>query len=131
MRLSGAQRQQIWLHHFGPVFSHKCYTRWCRNQINVFAFHCGHNKPVSRGGGNSFKNVFPICSNCNLSMGTLTLSSWNNRHSVVPNKHHYYCSIYVLAAVANTMVLLYCVGSKFYLFAFNNTYAILCRACTK
>ena len=38
-----AIREQCWLQNFGKVYEHRCYVRWCHNQINVFDFHVGLN----------------------------------------------------------------------------------------
>ena len=45
-----AIREQTWIKTFGETFSHKCYIKWCTNEINVFDFHVGHDKPESKGG---------------------------------------------------------------------------------
>ena len=78
---SAAERQQVWLHHCGPIFSSKCSIKWCTNVISVFQFHCGHDIPESKGGSKNMKNIFPICSSCNLSMGTTSIRAWNRRYA--------------------------------------------------
>ena len=106
-KLSGAERQQIWLYHFGNVFAHSCHTRWCRNEINVFSFHCGHDTPVSRGGGNSLGNVYPICSNCNLSMGVTSLRTWNKRFVVqTPSNASFYVFLFLFSAICFSLFCL-------------------------
>ena len=73
-----ALREQVWLRYFGKNYSHKCYVRWCDNQINVFDFHVGHNVPESKGGPTTLENLRPICSRCNLSMSNnYSIDSWN------------------------------------------------------
>jgi 5-methylcytosine-specific restriction endonuclease McrA len=82
MKIPKAVRQQVWIQHFGKVFKHKCWIRWCTNEINVFQFHCGHDIPDSKGGSISLENLFPICANCNLSMSDkYTIKQWNKLHS--------------------------------------------------
>lgn len=72
-----ALREQVWLQYFGEVYSHDCYVSWCKNKINVFDYHVGHNKPESKGGTLNIKNLRPICSRCNLSMGDrYTITQW-------------------------------------------------------
>ena len=74
-----AIREQVWLQTFGKEFEHSCYITWCQNQITVFDFHVGHNKPESRGGTLSICNLKPICARCNLSMSNnFTINQWNN-----------------------------------------------------
>ena len=73
-----AIREQCWIKNFGHVFEHSCYIHWCDNQINVFNFHVGHDKPESKGGTLSVDNLKPICARCNLSMSNnYTIQQWN------------------------------------------------------
>ena len=70
-------REQVWLKVSGKTFSNKYYITWCSNKITPFDFHIGHDIPKSKGGSNSIKNLFPICSRCNLSMGSIyTIDEW-------------------------------------------------------
>ena len=74
-----ALREQVWVHHFGEKFKHKCYVDWCTNDINVFDYHVGHNVPESKGGKLNIRNLKPICARCNLSMGDrYTITEWNS-----------------------------------------------------
>jgi 5-methylcytosine-specific restriction endonuclease McrA len=46
--------------------------------MNVFDFHVGHNIPESQGGATDIKNLKPICSRCNLSMGSqYSIEDWS------------------------------------------------------
>jgi len=73
-----ALRNQVWITHFGRTFEHKCYVRWCKNKIDVFNFHVGHNIPESKGGPTVLQNLRPICASCNLSMGNqYSIDEWN------------------------------------------------------
>lgn len=72
-----AIREQVWIHYFGRRFQHKCYIPWCKNKIDVFNFHVGHNKPESKGGKLTIKNLRPICCRCNYSMNNkYTITQW-------------------------------------------------------
>ena len=76
-----AIREQCWIQVFGKEFEHKCYISWCENNINVFDFHVGHDKPESQGGTLDIANLKPICARCNLSMSdNFTIVEWNNLH---------------------------------------------------
>jgi hypothetical protein len=73
-----AIREQCWIQVFGEKFKQKCYINWCENDINVFDFHVGHDKPESRGGTLDVSNLKPICARCNLSMSNnYTIQQWN------------------------------------------------------
>lgn len=73
-----AIREQCWLQVFGESFKEKCYISWCENDINVFDFHVGHDKPESAGGTLAVSNLKPICARCNLSMSNnYTIKQWN------------------------------------------------------
>lgn len=67
----------------GETFDGKCTISWCTNQITVFDFHVGHNKPESKGGTLSITNLEPICSRCNLSMGDkFSIDEWDSKFAV-------------------------------------------------
>jgi len=74
-----AIREQCWIQVFGEKFKEKCYINWCENEINVFDFHVGHDKPESEGGTLDVSNLKPICARCNLSMSNnYTIKQWND-----------------------------------------------------
>lgn len=74
-----ALREQVWLKNIGHQYEHKCLIDWCQNTISVFDFHVGHNIPESHGGKTDITNLKPICSRCNLSMGSqYSITEWNN-----------------------------------------------------
>jgi len=74
-----ALREQVWIQTIGKDFDAKCPTRWCKNRINPFDFHVGHNIPEAKGGTLDINNLKPICSRCNLSMNIqYTIDGWNN-----------------------------------------------------
>ena len=84
-----AIREQVWIKSFGESFKHKCYIDWCKNEINVFDFHVGHDKPESKGGTLDINNLKPICARCNLSMNdNFTIEEWNN---LTKKKKKYCC----------------------------------------
>jgi 5-methylcytosine-specific restriction endonuclease McrA len=72
-----AIREQLWIQKVGRKFETKCKTTWCRNKINVFDFQAGHDIPECKGGSTEISNLQPICSRCNLSMGSQhTFKEW-------------------------------------------------------
>lgn len=76
-KIPKAIREQVWIRSIGKRFESKCKTTWCRNRINVFDFQAGHDIPESKGGSLEITNLVPICSRCNLSMGSQhTFKEW-------------------------------------------------------
>ena len=74
-----ALREQVWLKGIGKHYEGKCTTTWCNNIINVFDFQVGHRVPESKGGTTTIDNLTPLCSRCNLSMGSqYTTDEWNS-----------------------------------------------------
>tara|TARA_Y100001958_G_C21233917_1_gene560024 strand:- start:2077 stop:2358 length:282 start_codon:yes stop_codon:yes gene_type:complete len=89
-KIPKAIRQQCWLNNFGKKYENKCYIPWCKNIINVFNFHVGHDIPESKGGTLDINNLKPICSNCNLSMSdNYTIQEWIKLSN--PNKKKFCC----------------------------------------
>jgi len=77
-KIPRALREQVWLVSVGTKYEAKCSISWCKNRINVFDFHVGHNKPEAKGGSLDIKNLHAICARCNLSMGSqYTIDEWN------------------------------------------------------
>jgi 5-methylcytosine-specific restriction endonuclease McrA len=83
-----ALREQVWLKHIGRNYEQKCLVDWCQNTMTVFDFHVGHNIPESLGGETNISNLKPICSRCNLSMGSqYTITEWTKIGNATPNKN--------------------------------------------
>ena len=81
-KIPKAVREQVWIKFIGRRFNSKCYINWCKNNINVFNFHVGHNIPESKGGTLDLNNLRPICSRCNLSMSNnYTITEWDKLNS--------------------------------------------------
>jgi hypothetical protein len=73
-----ALREQVWMRHAHQAFEMKCPTTLCQNRITAFDFHCGHIVAEANGGSTTINNLIPICSRCNLSMGTKSFNEWSN-----------------------------------------------------
>ena len=73
-----ALREQVWIQYAGNCFERRCLVPWCKNKMTVFDFHVGHDKPESQGGATEITNLRPICSRCNLSMGSqYSIQEWS------------------------------------------------------
>lgn len=71
----------VWEHYCGPTWKAKCYVKWCGNVMHCMSsdWHVGHNIPESKGGLTTVQNLRPICSDCNLGMGSrLTIDKWTS-----------------------------------------------------
>ena len=81
VKIPAALREQVWIHTYGEkYFLQKCSVTWCKTMISPFSFHMGHNVPESKGGKTDVKNLIPICSRCNLSMGNqYTIDEWTRK----------------------------------------------------
>ena len=71
-RLCKGKREEVWEFYMGNVIRNKCYC-CSRNEISVHNFEAGHVIAESRGGATTIKNLRPLCSQCNKSMGTKNL----------------------------------------------------------
>lgn len=77
-KIPRALREQVWLHYAKKNFEIKCPVSWCENKISPFDFHVGHNIAEANGGTLDLNNLRPICSRCNLSMGSkYTIDEWD------------------------------------------------------
>ena len=77
-KIPKALREQVWITYCGTKqFKQKCWIPWCKNEMNPFDFHVGHNIPESKGGKTTIENLRPICARCNLSMSDeYSISEW-------------------------------------------------------
>ena len=97
-----ALREQVWIKNIGRQYEHKCLVDWCQNTISVIDFHVGHNIPESHGGKTDITNLKPICSRCNLSMGSqYSITEWNKIGDTIPHKNSY---IKAASAIKNLTV---------------------------
>lgn len=85
-KIPAALREQVWMHNVGSKFKTKCFVSWCKNDITVFDFQCGHKHAESNGGTTTLNNLIPLCSRCNLSMGTMHLDDWEKLGSSINPK---------------------------------------------
>ena len=78
-KLPTSLRTNVYLHRIGQKFDGECQVHWCKNTVNPFSFHVGHNVPVSKGGTDDIDNLYVICASCNLSMGNrYTIHEFSN-----------------------------------------------------
>lgn len=79
-KISQSLRQQVWFKYANNQLNIKCLC--CNlNEINSFNFECGHIEPASKGGLCNIKNLVPICSLCNKSMGNIHMKVFMKNHN--------------------------------------------------
>jgi len=91
--LPTAIREQCWLNTFGEVYKSECYIHWCKNTIDVYNYHIGHDQPASKGGSDDISNLRPICARCNCSMSNnYTIQEW---YDIFKPKHTWLVRMYL------------------------------------
>ena len=72
-------KTQVWDEYVGNKVSTKCLC--CKKRdIHIRHFHCGHVIAKSEGGDFTVKNLRPICAQCNLSMGTMSMNEYTKTY---------------------------------------------------
>lgn len=66
-------RMQVWMNTYGKSGCAEC--PFCKTEISMFQFECGHIVSAANGGETIVENLSPICSTCNKSMGA---TNWND-----------------------------------------------------
>jgi hypothetical protein len=74
--ISATMRRKVWDEYIGKKIGEaKCLC--CKmTDITQLTFQCGHIIPECKGGELTLSNLRPICSNCNLSMGTINMNDF-------------------------------------------------------
>lgn len=84
-------RNTVWNYYIGPdIKMDNCYC--CKFEPITFAnFECGHVIAYSKGGETNIKNLRPICSNCNKSMGSTCMTKFMEHYGLdeIKNNHCY------------------------------------------
>lgn len=66
----------VWNQYIGEHRAEAVCACCRKTQINVRHFHCGHVIAEAKGGDSTINNLRPICSNCNLAMGTMSMNEF-------------------------------------------------------
>ena len=82
-RLSSSVRFEVWEKYCGKLYEHKCQIPFCSTTMSVRNFHVSHVIALADGGTNSMSNLRPLCPQCNLSMGTMSMSEYSE--SIAPS----------------------------------------------
>ena len=77
-KISAALRVVVWTNAFKrPKMPCYCCGKLVLNEFN---YHCGHVIAAANGGDRSEGNLRPVCSTCNLSMGTEDMRKFAERN---------------------------------------------------
>ena len=71
-------RHRLWINHFEDTIVGECTV--CGTKIDNANFHAGHIVSSRNGGSDNITNLSPVCSCCNLSMGTQDLNDFRNKY---------------------------------------------------
>jgi hypothetical protein len=66
----------VWNQYIGEHRAEALCACCRKTQINIRHFHCGHVISEAKGGDSTLNNLRPICSNCNLAMGTMSMNEF-------------------------------------------------------
>lgn len=80
-----ATRINVWLAHFGPIYTEKCFCCY-KNVLNFFdSWHISHFIARSKGGSDKISNLRPVCGQCNLTMKCLSIEEFQLRNNFEAN----------------------------------------------
>ena len=71
IKISAALRKKVWYTYIGKQKGVSLCLCCKTEEIGQLDFHVGHVLSVKEGGDTSIDNLRPICSTCNLSMGSI------------------------------------------------------------
>lgn len=77
------KKDRLWRMEFGKEYEVICPCCHVR-QIDTTHFHVGHIVAEANGGSSELENLVPICSECNLSMGTMHLNDFQKMMRYTP-----------------------------------------------
>ena len=73
-------RAAVWNTYIGEEIGARLCPICNQHKISQLNFTCGHIVAEAKGGGTTVDNLRPICSQCNLSMGTKNLKEFNSEY---------------------------------------------------
>ena len=77
-KIPKAIRHNVWEIYNGHSLDGKCYV--CDEQLLFRYFQIGHIQSLAEGGNDLIDNLAPICSSCNLGMGTNNLEDYKKKY---------------------------------------------------
>jgi hypothetical protein len=79
-------RQIVWNKYIGEERGIGFCQLCMKAKIDKLDFQCGHKVSVKNGGKTTIDNLFPICTICNQSMGSMNLDEYKSKYLNVPNE---------------------------------------------
>lgn len=96
-------KRLVWYKYIGQKYGNgKCQCCGV-TEITQLEFHCGHVKSEKCGGKMTVENMRPICSSCNLSMGTKNMNDFIKEHGLQKKKREW--SKTILASISGMVGL--------------------------
>lgn len=78
-KLPKALTDAVWVKYMGNKPEGKCFCCKIR-PIHFTQFEVGHVKAVAKGGSDDITNLRPICSSCNRSEGTMSMTEFSQKY---------------------------------------------------
>lgn len=79
-RIPAVLKTHVWNKYIGEDLGKAKCTCCKLSDITQRSFHCGHVISEASGGSTSLDNLRPVCSSCNLSMGTMNMDEFIAKH---------------------------------------------------
>jgi 5-methylcytosine-specific restriction endonuclease McrA len=77
-KINKTVRYSLWENAFGETTIGLCTV--CNKNINISNFHAGHIVSVKDTGTDNISNLAPVCSLCNLSMGSQNMHDFKKKY---------------------------------------------------
>ena len=76
-RISKQFKRELWTKYCGEKMVDGCWC--CKKEIDVLTYHAGHILAEANGGLVTLDNLRPICTDCNVAMGTENMKDYANK----------------------------------------------------
>jgi hypothetical protein len=76
-RISKQFKKELWTKYCGEKMVNDCWC--CKKAIDALTYHAGHILAEANGGPVTLDNLRPICTDCNVAMGTENMKDYANK----------------------------------------------------
>lgn len=82
IKITPKLRKEVWCKYYNDNLEGKCPI--CKNNIGYYlGFHCSHIISEKNNGLTNINNLVPLCSNCNLKMGSLNFDCYIKKNNII------------------------------------------------